>query len=167
MQDAEILTVFAELALGVAGFSGVIVALGQKQSTWQLLDKLRISFLLFNALLVVIFSLFPLGLSSASMEPQNIWFYSSLLFVLVFIHIPFSARALVKSAYNYDGFISAKLHYLNISIQGFAVVVLVTNISYFREAWPHLLSLGLILLLTFIIFFELLIISMGPRGQSS
>ncbi|MEP5567586.1 MAG: hypothetical protein ABJN62_07120 [Halioglobus sp.] len=166
MQDADLLTVFSELALGVAGFSGVIVALGQKQSAWQLLDKLRVSFLLFNALIVVIFSLLPLGLASANMDTTYIWLYSSLLFVLMFAHMPFSFRIFVKSANKYDGFKSAKLHYLNMGIQIVAVVLLLLNVSYFREAWPHVLSLGLILLLTFIVFFELLIISMGQRGDS-
>lgn len=167
MQSADLLTVLAELALGVAGFSGVIVALGQKQRTWQLLDKLRISFLLFNALIVVVFSLTPLGLFSADVDTGYVWLISSSLFLATFVHVPFSYRALVRSARSYDGFKSAQIHYMNQAIQVIAAIMLVLNVLYFREVWPHVLSLGLILLLAFIVFFELLIILMGVPDQSA
>ena len=46
MENSEALDLIAELALGLAGFSGVVVALGSSPASWMKVDRLRLAALL-------------------------------------------------------------------------------------------------------------------------
>jgi hypothetical protein len=167
MPEAELLTIFAELALGVAGFSGVIVAIGPKQHAWHILDKLRVGSLLVLVIQVVVCALLPLGLYSAKIDTPQIWLFSSLLLFLTSAQWPFRMRLILKSAKSYRGFKSPTIFFVLNSMEAIAIVVLILNIFVFQDAWPHVLALGVLLTIAFLTFFELLMISMQNPDASA
>ena len=134
MPEADLLTIIAEIALGIAGFSGVIVAIGPKRKKWQRLDKVRIGALLINVFLVLIFALIPLGFHSAGLAPADIWFYSGVLYLITLIHIPFRTNLTMESAQDYDGFKSYGIGYAIIVSEAVAAGLLLFNVLDIREA---------------------------------
>ncbi len=61
MEQAETLRTIAEVAIAVAGFSGVVVVLGHRNKReWTFVDTISIAMLLFASLGVVLFAFVPL-----------------------------------------------------------------------------------------------------------
>ena len=165
MAEADLLTIIAEIALGLAGFAGVIAALGPRQRRWQLLDRLRIIALLLNSFLVLIFALVPLGLAAAKFEEKEIWFYSSLVYILFQFHIPFKFRAIFRSVEGYKGFASLPIGYTILAIELSGAGLLMLNVVSLKAAWPHILTLGIVLTTGFFIFAELLVILISENRE--
>lgn len=167
MPEADLLTIFAEIALGLAGFAGVIAALGPRTKSWQLLDRYRIIALLLNSFLVLIFALVPLGLATAKLEEPNIWFYSSLVYLLFLLHVPFKFRAVFSAARTYEGFASFPIGCTLLVIELSSALLLLLNVTNYKTAWPHVLALGVILTTGFFIFAELLVILISEKREQN
>ena len=71
MSEAENLHTVAEVGIALAGFSGVVVALGQRSGNPAGIGRLWL--LLAQALGAVIFAFLPLLLESAGLEPSANW----------------------------------------------------------------------------------------------
>ena len=85
MQITEIIPTIAELAVTVAGFSAVVVALRRKPvRDWNALDRFHLRVLLQVAALTVIFCIFPFG-ALVVFEPETAWKVS--LLVYGFVHL--------------------------------------------------------------------------------
>ncbi len=71
MSEAENLHIVAEVGIALAGFSGVVVALGQRSGSPRGFGRLWL--LLAQALGAVIFAFVPLLLEAAGLEPSANW----------------------------------------------------------------------------------------------
>jgi hypothetical protein len=92
MNHFDALFIISELALGIAGFSGVVVALGARPGVWPRVDRLRLATLLASSLGALVVALITLMLLMLNASEALIWSISSLLvalllFVLLFVFV--------------------------------------------------------------------------------
>lgn len=78
----EALSTIAELGIGIAGFSGVVVAIGFRRSSLELLDRVRVIGLLFGSFGAALLAALPLVLNGSGVAIQTAWRLSSWAFVL-------------------------------------------------------------------------------------
>jgi len=74
------LSTIAQLGIGLAGFSGIVVALGYRPQQLSSLDRVRVLALLFSSLGAALFATLPLILAASWSSPALIWRVSSLAF---------------------------------------------------------------------------------------
>jgi hypothetical protein len=73
MNPSDVLIVIAEVAVGLAGFSGVVVTLGRRHSApWRDDERLRFTQLLCVALGCAFFAILPLALMLSPLETETI-----------------------------------------------------------------------------------------------
>jgi hypothetical protein len=73
VEGSDVLIVIAESAVGLAGFSGVVVTLGRRSSTpWQQDERLRFNQLLGFALGCAFFAICPLALMLSPLQVETI-----------------------------------------------------------------------------------------------
>lgn len=78
MEGAGTLEAIAELAVGVLGFSGIVVALGRRASgEWTALDRRRFFSMIFVGAVVIILSLLPFPLYHAGLRGGVLWGWAS------------------------------------------------------------------------------------------
>jgi hypothetical protein len=76
MHSADLMFVIAQIAVALAGFSAIIVALNQKPiREWVLMDQVNIRLLVQLSIVVIFFSLIP-SLLAISIPVSDVWFYS-------------------------------------------------------------------------------------------
>ena len=88
MDASEILSTIAQLALGLIGFSGVVIALDQDHTEVSRVDAYRLYVLIFSGSGAMFLALFPLGLGFLGLPEIDIWKISNLvhsLFAWLFI----------------------------------------------------------------------------------
>lgn len=85
MDPYDALVIIAELALGIAGFSGVVVALGAGPGAWPRADRLRLATLLASALGTVFIALIGLTLTTLRFDLTFAWRVSGLLVALLLL----------------------------------------------------------------------------------
>ena len=145
METAGTLQVLAEIAIAIAGFSGVVTALTIRTSQWSELDKLRLRMLLQASFATAFFSLLPLVLLSTTLLDPAIWVIASSAWLIYMgaSTIPFVVRAIRKSRSAPDGAGRpvAALVVFAVGVVGLVVVVQVLNVAVLRTAWPHLAAM--------------------------
>ena len=78
MDPQDALTTVAEIAIAIAGFSGIAAVLGRhSEGEWAPVDVFRLRLLLRLSFAVVLFCFLPIVLSSASVAPKLTWAVSS------------------------------------------------------------------------------------------
>lgn len=73
MDPTELLATIAEIALGIAGFSGVMVAFMQRPGRLTEIETYRIAVLLGASLGALFLALLPLTLMQFGLEPGAVW----------------------------------------------------------------------------------------------
>jgi hypothetical protein len=74
MEHEEALLAIAEIALGLAGFGGVFVAVGRsREAVRRPADTYRLVLLLCMALATLVLSLLPVALGSLGLAPPGLW----------------------------------------------------------------------------------------------
>lgn len=71
MNPFDVLSLSAELSLGLAGFAGIVVLLGGGPGRWSPVDLLRIRLLLISVLAVLFASVVPLGLAASGVSLES------------------------------------------------------------------------------------------------
>ena len=72
--EIDTLMTCAELALVLAGFSGIIVVLSRTGAArWDPIERLRVTGILVVAFGSLLFALVPVALSYLQVEPNTIW----------------------------------------------------------------------------------------------
>jgi hypothetical protein len=80
VNEADALLTLAEIALGFAGFTGVIVVFSRDRSApWEPIDAFRVTRMLSASLAALFFSLLPEGLFAAGLAAGATWRVASLL----------------------------------------------------------------------------------------
>jgi hypothetical protein len=79
VQGGEALSAIAEVGLGLAGFTGILVALGRSQAAFSRPEMLRLLLLLVSSLGAVFLALLPFALHESGVEGAACWRLSSVL----------------------------------------------------------------------------------------
>ena len=77
MAGSDALAIIAEVSLGLAGFTGVVVVLGRVERDAFL--RLRLSFLLSVSFGAMLLALLPFALSELSLSTHQVWLIATLL----------------------------------------------------------------------------------------
>lgn len=85
MEQIDALVYIAELALGIAGFSGVVVALGTRPGVWPMVDRLRLATLLVSGLGALFLVLIAMMLLMLNIGDTFVWRISSCLMALLLL----------------------------------------------------------------------------------
>lgn len=73
MEIAESLTTFAELAIALAGFAGLLTAFQKKQVTWSNQERFRIRMLLMVCFGIMAFALMPKVFVDSAIAQELMW----------------------------------------------------------------------------------------------
>ena len=158
----DFLVTTAEVAIGLAGFSGIVAAvIGSRASVrWSPIQKLRLTELLRTSFGAVVFSLFPLILLSAGVSNSTSWLVASLTWlgyigVAIALQAP-RARAIWSEAHAE----SPRTVYALLTILFATVSLQLFNVVFFRVAWPYLVAMLGSLIVGFVMFVRLLFLLM-------
>ena len=158
MDPQDALTTVAEIAIAIAGFSGVAAVLGRRsQGEWSPLDVLRLRMLLRISFSIVIFCFLPIVLLSASIAADSTWALSSGAWLAAFaVNFSLDAREGQRIVKLTDAPIERGYVARILMLAGGMVVLHVLNIVTVREAWPYLAALVANLIAPFAQFLRLL-----------
>ena len=81
MNEQETLTSVAEFAIALAGFSGIVVALGKQPGRWAPADRYRLLNVLTFAFSAGFMAYLPMGLAHAGLSGSPLWRASSGFFL--------------------------------------------------------------------------------------
>jgi len=85
MQSTGLMFTIAQIAVGLAGFSAIIVTLNQRAiRDWDDTDQLNLRLLIQISIYVIFFSLLP-SVLSIPLEPHSVWLYALWIYGLVHI----------------------------------------------------------------------------------
>ena len=73
MESSDSLTTFAELAIALAGFTGLLTAFQRKQVTWSDQERYRIRMLLLVCFGIMAFALTPKALVDSAIATEQMW----------------------------------------------------------------------------------------------
>ena len=91
MDGADALTTIAEVAVGLAGFSGVVAVLGRQPGEFSRVEAGRLVVLLLSSLGALFFALIPFALFPLGLNPVSVWRTTSgLVAVFALSHIAIS-----------------------------------------------------------------------------
>jgi hypothetical protein len=85
VQHQEALFAFSEFAVGLAGFSAIVVAIGYRGGNWDEATRFIFRILLFNTVGAGLFALFPVALFSTGLSEESVWRISSATYLLSII----------------------------------------------------------------------------------
>ncbi len=149
MNPSETLSTIAELALGLAGFTGVLVVLGRQPGRFSPAEGFRLAVLLVASLSALFLSLVPLVLHDFGLAGAPLWRVSSgLMAISVLCSGALLARPLGRFRGSESEAYSAWV--LVVLTSGAGVVVIVQLINSTGLLWPTgqgSYSLGLLFLL--------------------
>jgi hypothetical protein len=158
MEAEGILTTLAEVAIAIAGFSGIVVALQNRTVDLSETDKLRFSALLQVSFGAVFFSFVPIVLYLMHPSEPFVWRWSSGLW-LVYIACTAAYRVPQLRRFSVSGpradTSKAALGFLFIQLCT-SVLLQVANVVWLRVSWPHVVTNILGMFLAFVLFVRLL-----------
>ena len=139
MDIGEILIGIAEIAVALAGFTGVVVAFGSRdQGAWHPGDKLRLGFLLESSLTAAGFSLLALLVLASTGDEGLTWGLLSALWAAFMVgSLWFSSRRISENAETH-GDVDNVANRITATIFGALVVVQIVNVVLWREWHPFL-----------------------------
>ena len=154
MDPDTVLTTVIEVAIGIAGFSGIVAALSQRSSAISIEGFLYLRVLLTASFLCIFFSFLPLLLASAEVEDRAIWVIPSSIWSATFtIVLIYRAIELRRTGTN---FARQPIVHLAAICALIAVFLCLVNVVFFESAWPYLTSMVLILFAAAFSFIALL-----------
>lgn len=101
MEASDELLTIAELAIGLAGFSGVVVAFTQRGEL-RAADRYRFIALFSQALSVVFLAFVPLGFHHAGQVAPTVWTASSAVMLLVWVFTAWLLRVRLMPEFSDD-----------------------------------------------------------------
>jgi hypothetical protein len=161
MQPSEALGVAAQVAVTLAGFAGIVVVFRpQSVHEWSALDRLRLSLLLMNSVLPLVFSLFGMLLLSVDPVPASIWRWcSGFAFaseVLVFVSMRNPQRRLSAADFQMIN----KFLFYGIGVMAMAAAALqVVNFAVWNCFWPFFAAIFVHLFAAVIQFLRMLLLA--------
>ena len=135
----------AELAVALAGFTGVVVALSSRnQGGWRPGDQLRLVFLLEAALTAAGFALLALVLLHAFPETASAaWTTASGLWALFMARSLYSSHRRIRENRAKHGDVDQFANLLVVGLFSMLILIQVVNVFFWREFAPLLAALCL------------------------
>ena len=158
MDPQDALTTVAEIAIAIAGFSGIAAVLGRRSDgEWAPTDVLRLRLLLRASFAIVILCFLPIVLSSASGAPKMTWALSSGAWIVWFgTSIAFAIREARRISKLTGEPIERRYAALAGSLGVGVMTLHALNVVAIQEAWPYLADLVAGLTVPFSLFLRLL-----------
>ncbi len=167
MEAEGILTTLAEVAIAIAGFSGIVVALQNRTVDWSETDKLRFSALLQVSFESVFFSFVPIVLYLMHPSEPFVWRWSSgLWLVYIACIVAYRVPQLLRVSAPGSDTSKAAVGFL-FSHFCTSVLLQVANVVWLRVSWPHVVTVILGMLLAFALFVRLLRAVIGTAAQQA
>ena len=142
MSTVETLVGIAEIAVALAGFTGVVVAFGSRgQGAWHPGDKLRLGFLLESSLTAAGFSLLALLLLSLEQGEAVTWATMSGIWALFMPGSLWSSRKRIAHNADSHGDVDKVANRVTGALFWVLVLVQVANVLVWREFAPFLAAL--------------------------
>lgn len=147
MGSWETLDSILEVGIGIAGFSGVVVAFGRGEWSTRAIHLLPT--LLDLSFVVIVLSFIPMIMLSTDMQVSSVWRASSTLTALYIAAVlPYRAMRMRRLGLERTGL----SRYLGVGLNSLALLLSFANIFWIQAPWPHLVSLVLMLVLAFGVF---------------
>ena len=152
MHEAEALLTLAEIAVTLAGFSGLVATLRSRSlEDWHPRDLLILWLILGLGGMSMLFALVPFSMFQAGFAAERVWRVASLLFLLALIAAV--ARAVQESRrVSREGHPvrTPRVNALASSVAILSGAGLATNAVWLAQAWPYSSVLTLLLALSFL-----------------
>ena len=146
-----VLSAAIQVAIGIAGFTGIIIALsgGAKIRTRE---RISVSILLLASIATVALSFLPMILLNAGVAGASVWMTSSIIFIVYFVSIV-SYRFY---EFHHLGTVMPRPILLGIFILSICAILQVANAIFIRESWPYLILVVSYVMYSFLVFAYLL-----------
>ena len=141
----EVLDSILEVGIGIAGFSGVIIAFGRGQ--WSSRVMLLLPTLLDLAFVVIVLAFVPMILLSAKIPHALIWqITSGFTAMYIAVIVPYRLARMKQL-----GLVPSNRG-LALLVNAFIFGLSLSNLLWLRSEWPHLVALVSMLVLAFGVF---------------
>ncbi len=140
VQHQEILFACAEFAIGIAGFSAIVVAIGYRGGNWDEVTRYIFGLLLFYAIGAGLFALLPAALFTTGLSEESVWRIASafyLFFIGSLLRFVFAVSGSIR------GQLSALARWGGITVNLMASAGLLLNtlgLLYRPQAAPYVLT---------------------------
>lgn len=142
MDFPEVLVGLAEIAVALAGFTGVVVVFGSRSAgSWHPGDRLRLGFLLEASLTAGGFALLALVLYISMESPQNAWALVSSLWALYMVHSLYKSRRLIVENLEHHHDIDKNANHIVFALFSILIVLQLINVLVWREFAPILAAI--------------------------
>lgn len=144
LQDtSEILIGIAEIAVALAGFTGIVVAFGSRSlGSWHPGDRLRLSFLLESSLTAGGFALLTLLMvQTFAVEAAKAWVIGSLLWAVFMPWSLWSSHVRIQQNLEQHGDIDTISNRLVLSVFLLLIVIQLCNAFYLKHFAPLLAAM--------------------------
>ncbi|MEN8162141.1 MAG: hypothetical protein ABFS41_18875 [Myxococcota bacterium] len=164
MEGASTLELLAELAVGVLGFSGIVVAIGRRQAgKWTPIDQRRFFSMVLIGALVIVLALLPFPLHHAGLDGASLWGWSSgiaapLILLTVLQVVRGSPGGTARGLYRDPQVSNAVLTFALLATYGAPLILLLNAAGIFFEKTfaPYLFAVLLNFVVTLLTFIRLL-----------
>lgn len=140
MQFEQVFASAIEVAIATAGFSGIVVILGQRgEGSWSQIDLGRVSLLLQSSFLAMALSFLPLVLHGAGVPEATIWRTGSAFFIAYSgLVIPLRYRT-IKRIQSGDPTYRLRLFFTVLPMALLLMCLQAYNIFFLGSGWPFVL----------------------------
>lgn len=133
-----------EIAVALAGFTGVVVVFGSRSAdSWLPGDHLRMGFMLEASLTAGGFSLLALVLFSSMHNARDSWAITSALWALYMVYSLYKSRRQIRENLEHHHDIDKTANHVVFSLFSLLIALQVINVVLWREFAPLLAALVL------------------------
>ncbi len=144
MDFVELLIGIAEIAVALAGFTGVVVTFGSRsQGAWHPGDRLRLSFLLMASLTAAGFALLSLLALSSNLAEPTVWSALSALWALFMCWSLWASRQQMQQAADVHQDIDKLTNAITTTCFVLLIFVQILNATLWHEFYPFLAAIML------------------------
>jgi hypothetical protein len=157
VQFEQVFTSVIEVGIATAGFSGIVVVLGQRaQGEWSQSDLGRISLLLQTSFAAIFLAFLPLVLGGAGVSEAAVWRACSGTFaVYVLMAVPPRVRQ-IRRLQAEDPNYSPALFWAVMPMVGGIAALQLYNAVFLQLGWPFVVAVLYELAMAFVMFVRLL-----------
>ena len=163
--SADVLSLLAELATAIAGFSGIVAVFGRRTAgRWRPAESARLVGLLYTSLVAALFSVLPLVLFSVPVSEPMCWRVLSPLLAASLLRPVVSVLRIIsqtKTTPIDERESSLAMSWFLIVGNGSAITVLLVNAIAWSTAWPYLAGILWALVNAAVLFARLVIIPLS------
>ena len=144
MNFPEVLVGLTEIAVALAGFTGVVVVFGSRSAgSWLPGDRLRLGFLLEASLTAGGFALLALVLYSSMQNAGNAWALVSGLWALYMVYSLYTSHGRIRENLEHHQDIDKTANHIVFALFSSLIVLQLINVVLWREFAPVLAALVL------------------------